>query len=175
EPMQARGGINLPPPKFLPLLRRLCEEHGALLILDEVFNGFGRPGGWLAREHSGVVPDLICLGKALTGGFPMSACVGRTDLMDRAWPESSGEAIHTSTFLGHPVGCAMALAQMAEIRRRKLVPRSAKLGEALLQLLRAQISHPKFEITVRGLGLMAGLELRGRDGSPATTGALAVV
>ena len=66
------------------------------------------------------IPDLICLGKALTGGFPLSACVGRADLMDAAWPASNGEAIHTSTFLGHPVGCAMALAQIAEIRRLKL-------------------------------------------------------
>ena len=73
------------------------------------------PGRWFACEHSGTVPDLICLGKALTGGFPLSACVGRADLMDAAWPPSSGEAIHTSTFLGHPVGCAMALAQIKEI------------------------------------------------------------
>ena len=75
------------------------------------------------------LPDLICLGKALTGGFPLSACVGRADLMDAAWPASSGEAIHTSTFLGHPVGCAMALAQIAEIERLKLPERAAELGE----------------------------------------------
>ena len=81
----------------------------------------GRTGRWFACEHWGVVPDLICLGKALTGGFPLSACVGRADLMDAAWPPSSGEAIHTSTFLGHPVGCAMALAQIREIESRKLV------------------------------------------------------
>ena len=175
EPVQARGGINVPPPEFLPMLRRLCEKNGALLILDEIFTGFGRTGVWFACEHSGVVPDVICLGKALTGGFPMSACVGRADLMDRAWPESSGEAIHTSTYLGHPVGCAMALAQMAEIRRRKLVERSAKLGMVLLQWLRSQIAPPPFEFSARGLGLMAGLELRCRDGAPATTGSLAVV
>ena len=66
------------------------------------------------------IPDLICLGKALTGGFPLSACVGRADLMDAAWPPSRGEAIHTSTFLGHPVGCAMALAQISEIEKLKL-------------------------------------------------------
>ncbi|HEX7570795.1 MAG TPA: aspartate aminotransferase family protein, partial [Verrucomicrobiae bacterium] len=77
EPVQARGGINVPPPEFLPLLRKLCDEHGALLILDEIYTGFGRTGKWFACEHSGVVPDLICLGKALTGGFPLSACVGR--------------------------------------------------------------------------------------------------
>ncbi len=112
EPIQVRGGINIPPPGFLPMLRRLCDEHQALLILDEIYTGFGRTGKWFACEHSGTVPDVICLGKALTGGFPLSACVGRADLMDAAWPPSSGEAIHTSTFLGHPVGCAMALAQI---------------------------------------------------------------
>ena len=117
EPIQARGGINVPPPEFLPLLRKLCDQFGALLILDEIYTGFGRTGKWFACEHSGVMPDLICLGKALTGGFPLSACVGRADLMDAAWPASHGEAIHTSTFLGHPVGCAMALAQITEIRR----------------------------------------------------------
>src|SRR4029078_11522503 len=86
EPIQARGGINIPPPEFLPLLRQLCDKHGALLILDEIYTGFGRTGKWFACEHSGVMPDLICLGKALTGGFPLSAGVGRANLMDAAWP-----------------------------------------------------------------------------------------
>ncbi|HWQ91827.1 MAG TPA: aspartate aminotransferase family protein, partial [Clostridia bacterium] len=85
EPMQARGGMNLPPPEFLPLLRSLCDRYGALLVLDEIYTGFGRTGRWFACEHSGVMPDVICLGKALTGGFPLSACVGRADLMDAAW------------------------------------------------------------------------------------------
>ena len=166
EPIQARGGSNIPPPEFLPLLRKLCDQHGALLILDEIYTGFGRTGKWFACEHSDVVPDLICLGKALTGGFPLSACVGRADLMDAAWPVSRGEAIHTSTFLGHPVGCAMALAQIAEIRRRKLVERSARLGELLLSELQSAIGNRQSAITARGLGLMAGLELRRADGSP---------
>ena len=131
EPVQARGGINVPPPGFLPLLRKLCDEYKALLVLDEIYTGFGRTGKWFACEHANVVPDLICLGKALTGGFPLSACVGRADVMDAAWPASEGEAIHTSTFLGHPVGCAMALAQIKEIKRLKLVERSAKLGKFL--------------------------------------------
>src|SRR5678809_249155 len=113
--------------RFLPMLRRLCDEHGALLVLDEIYTGFGRTGAWFACEHSRVVPDIICLGKGLTGGFPLSACVGRAELMD-AWPPTSGEAIHTSTFLGHPVGCAMALANIEEIRRRHLVEYSAELG-----------------------------------------------
>src|ERR1700722_7038041 len=129
EPVQARGGCNVPPPEFLPLLRKLCDEYGALLILDEIYTGFGRTGKWFACEHSGVIPDIICLGKALTGGFPLSACVGRANLMDAAWPVSSGEAIHTSTFLGHPVGCAMALAQIEEIRKYKIVGEKAHTHE----------------------------------------------
>jgi len=168
EPVQARGGCNVPPPEFLPLLRKLCDEHGALLILDEIYTGFGRTGKWFACEHSGVIPDLICLGKALTGGFPLSACVGRADLMDAAWPASTGEAIHTSTFLGHPVGCAMALAQISEIGKLKLSERSAELGGFLLGELQSKISGSKFQVNIRGLGLMVGVELRLPDGKPAT-------
>jgi 4-aminobutyrate aminotransferase-like enzyme len=165
EPIQGRGGINVPPLEFLPLLRRLCDEHKALLVLDEIYTGFGRTGKWFACEHSGIVPDIICLGKALTGGFPLSACVGRADVMDAAWPPSRGEAIHTSTFLGNPVGCAMALAQIEEIREKKLPDRAAKLGEFLLAEL-ANLRSPKCDLATRGLGLMAGLELRAANGSP---------
>ena len=153
EPIQGRGGINAPPPAFLPTLRRLSSDRGAPLLVDEVYTGLGRTGRWFACEHRETIPDLICLGKALTGGFPLSACVGRADLMDAAWPSSCGEAIHTSTFLGHPVGCAMALAQIAEIRDRRLVQRSSKLGKFFfMKLLGLQI--PRAE--TRGLGLMIG-------------------
>jgi 4-aminobutyrate aminotransferase-like enzyme len=197
EPVQARGGINVPPPGFLPLLRKLCDDSGTLLIADEIYTGFGRTGKWFACEHGGAgilpvssegqngthrqdacattVPDLICLGKALTGGFPLSACVGRADLMDAAWPASTGEAIHTSTFLGHPVGCAMALAQIAEIEELKLPERAAELGGFLLAELRSKIPGGKFEVAVRGLGLMAGVELRRQDGSPAAAEVFAAV
>ncbi|HEY1490142.1 MAG TPA: aminotransferase class III-fold pyridoxal phosphate-dependent enzyme, partial [Verrucomicrobiae bacterium] len=176
EPVQARGGINIPPSEFLPLLRKLCDEHKALLILDEIYTGFGRTGKWFACEHDGVIPDLICLGKALTGGFPLSACVGRADLMDAAWPASTGEAIHTSTFLGHPVGCAMALAQIREIERLKLCERSAELGKFLLSEL-ASIQNSKFKVknSVRGLGLMAGVELTLSNGRPATKAVLSAI
>jgi len=176
EPVQVRGGINVPPPDFLPMLRRLCDRHHALLIADEIYTGFGRTGKWFACEHSGTVPDLICLGKALTGGFPLSACVGRSDIMDAAWPPSNGEAIHTSTFLGHPVGCAMALAQIQQIRSLKLVQQSARLGKLLLSALLDlawRTSH--FRLTSRGLGLLAGLEVRLPNGIPATDAALKVV
>ncbi len=176
EPVQARGGIRIPPPGFLPLLRHLCDEHGALLILDEIYTGFGRTGKWFACEHSGVVPDVICLGKALTGGFPMSACVGRADVMDAAWPVSTGEAIHTSTFLGHPVGCAMALANIMEIQRLKLVERGAHLGEWLAgELAKVQGSRFKVQSRARSIGLMAGVELSRADGSSATAESLAII
>ena len=176
EPIQVRGGINIPPPEFLPLLRHLCAEHGALLILDEVYTGFGRTGRWFACEHAAVTPDLICLGKALTGGFPLSACVGRAEVMDAAWPPSSGEAIHTSTFLGHPVGCAMALAQIQEIQTRHLVERSDELGAWLLESLSAVDARPShFTLLARGLGLLTGLELRLPDGRPATELALRIL
>lgn len=175
EPVQARGGINVPPPGFLPLLRRLCDENNALLITDEIYTGFGRTGKWFANEHVGVVPDLVCLGKALTGGFPLSACVGRADLMDAAWPPSKGEALHTSTFLGNPVGCAMALAQIEEIEKSKLPERAAELGEFLLSELQSKLVSEKFQIAVRGVGLMAGVELRRHDGSPACVETFAAV
>ena len=176
EPVQVRGGINVPPPGFLPLLRRLCDEHHALLILDEIYTGFGRTGKWFACEHFGTAPDVICLGKALTGGFPLSACVGRADLMDAAWPPSRGEAIHTSTFLGHPVGCAMALAQIKELKACKLVTRSAELGTLLLASL-AALGPRASTLTFgcRGLGLLAGLEVRLPDGGPATEAVLKTI
>jgi 4-aminobutyrate aminotransferase-like enzyme len=175
EPVQARGGCNVPPKEFLPLLRKLCDEFGALLILDEIYTGFGRTGKWFACEHSGVIPDLICLGKALTGGFPLSACVGRADLMDAAWPASTGEAIHTSTFLGHPVGCAMALAQISEIEKLNLPERSAELGKFLADELQSKISNPKFQVSIRGVGLMVGVELNLPDGKPATETAMKAI
>ncbi len=176
EPVQVRGGIHVPPPEFLPLLRALCDEYHALLIFDEIYTGFGRTGKWFACEHTRTVPDLICLGKALTGGFPLSACVGRADVMDAAWPASTGEAIHTSTFLGHPVGCAMALAQISEIERCELPARAADLGTFLLgELTQIQIPGSRCLGAPRGLGLLAGMELTLPDGKPATQIALQAI
>src|ERR1043165_195734 len=153
EPIQARGGIRVPPNGFLKLLRKLCDRFGLLLILDEFYTGFGRTGEWFACEHENVVPDIICLGKAMSGGFPISACVGRGDLMNKAWPRSHGEALHTSTFLGHPVGCAMALAQINEITN--LVDIARDRGEFLKRLCPA----------MRGAGLMVSLDVE--DGATA--------
>jgi 4-aminobutyrate aminotransferase-like enzyme len=162
------------------MLRALCTEHKSLLILDEIYTGFGRTGKSFACEHSQTVPDIICLGKALTGGFPLSACVGGADVMDRAWPISSGEAIHTSTFLGHPVGCAMALAQLKEIKTRHLVEKSEQLGKglmhALLNLSRTLSSNKRtFTFHVRGQGLLIGMEIRSRNGMPATSLTLTIL
>jgi 4-aminobutyrate aminotransferase-like enzyme len=169
EPVQGRGGIRVPPAGLLSLLRRWCDAHGALLIVDEIYTGFGRTGRWFACEHDAVVPDVICLGKALAGGFPIAACVGRADLMDAAWPRSHGEAIHTSTFLGHPVGCAMALAQIREIDQRHLCERSAQQGRVLLAALQSLgPRRGKLRLLARGLGLMAGLEVTEASGRPAS-------
>ncbi len=178
EPVQARAGIVVPPAGFLPLLRKVCAEHGALLILDEIYTGFGRTGSWFACEQARVCPDLVCVGKALTGGFPLSACVGRADVMDGAWPASEGEAIHTSTFLGHPVGCAMALAQIRQIHTRRLPERAARVGVLLADGLRqAARAYPRSRgrAQSRSIGLMGGVELRDRDGQPAGPTALRVV
>jgi 4-aminobutyrate aminotransferase-like enzyme len=184
EPIQVRGGVNVPPPGFLSLLRRMCDGRNRLLILDEIYTGFGRTGRWFACEHERVVPDLVCLGKAMTGGFPLSACVGRAGLMDAAWPRSAGEAIHTSTFLGHPVGCAMALAQIRELARLRLVERAAKTGAHLLRSLSRLARHagrsrnrarPSILCVPRGMGLLAGLELTHPDGSPAGVEAMHAV
>lgn len=175
EPVQARGGIRIPPFEFLTGLRALCTEYETLLVVDEVYTGFGRTGRWFACEHSAVLPDLICLGKALTGGFPLSACVGRADVMDTAWPPSQGEALHTSTFLGHPVGCAMALAQVGELRRRRLPDRSARLGAVLLRALQRLDPPAGLRGEARGIGLMAGLALYAADGRPAGELTLALV
>jgi len=151
EPIQGRGGIVVPPDGFLQKLRAFCDEHNLVLIIDEIYAGFCRTGRWFACEHWGVVPDIVCVGKSLTGGLPLAACVGRAEIMD-SWPESTGEAIHTSTFLGNPMGCAAALAAIAEMKRLKLDSRSRSLGEDFKKKL-LRISK------VRGLGLMLGLEV----------------
>jgi 4-aminobutyrate aminotransferase-like enzyme len=165
EPIQGRGGCVVPPRDFLPMLRSICDTHKILLVLDEIYTGFNRTGAMFACEHFDIVPDLICLGKALTGGFPLSACVGRADLMD-AWPLSAGEALHTSTFLGNPLGCAMALASLEQHARPELSREVKQRGQSFREALRA-IDSPLIG-SVRGLGLMLGVELTDGKGQPAT-------
>jgi 4-aminobutyrate aminotransferase-like enzyme len=173
EPIQGRGGCVVPPRDFLRLLRHICDEQKILLIADEIMTGFNRTGALFACEHSGVVPDIVCLGKALTGGFPLSACVGRADIMD-AWPASSGEALHTSTFLGNPLGCAMALASMRIHGDVEIARAVREKGTKLKTALRA-IRSPHIG-DVRGVGLMIGVELiEPGTSTPATTLALSIV
>jgi 4-aminobutyrate aminotransferase-like enzyme len=148
EPIQGRGGIVVPPDDFLPGLRKFCNRHGLLLICDEIYTGFCRTGRWFACEHWDVQPDLICVGKGMAGGLPLAACIGRAAVMD-SWP-LGGEAIHTSTFLGHPLGCAAALASIAEMKRLRLADRAAQLGR-----------YVQARLPVRGKGLMLGLRVTG--------------
>ena len=164
EPIQGRGGEVVPPDGFLALLRAWCDIHGALLIFDEIFTGLNRTGKLFACDWEGVVPDIICIGKSMSGGYPISACVGKAEVMD-AWPESEGEALHTSTFLGNPVGCAMALASLKKHAEPKVLNNVMGLGGLLRELLMDLRSPLIYE--VRGRGLMLGVELRYPDGSPA--------
>lgn len=166
EPYQGRGGIVVPPHGFLNELRRWCDDHGVVLVVDEIYTGFFRTGRWFACEHEGVVPDLICLGKALSGGFPISACVGRADVMD-AWPPTHGEALHTSTFLGNPVGCAMAVASLDAFADDKF-QQNLTTSEAAWDTALSSLSGLPRVHDVRGPGLMKGIEFREADGSPAT-------
>lgn len=166
EAVQGRAGVRIFPEGFLAELAGVARDAGALLVLDEVFTGFGRTGRLFAFEHEGVVPDLLCVGKALGGGLPVSACMGRASVMD-AWPPSEGEALHTSTFLGHPLGAAAALAFLDLLEAEALVERSRKLGDALLARLRDELSGLMGVREVRGRGLFVGIELA----DPATGGA----
>jgi 4-aminobutyrate aminotransferase-like enzyme len=158
EPIQGRAGAVVPPPGYLSALREVCDERGILMIVDEIFTGFGRTGAWFAFEHDGVVPDIACIGKGLGSGFPISATVGRAAVMD-AWPPSTGEALHTSTYLGNPMGCAAALATIDEIERLQLPARAARLGERLASLLEPLRARPEV-VDVRGRGLCWAVQLR---------------
>ena len=158
EPIQGRGGVIVPPSGFLAALRHLCDRHGVLLILDEIFTGLGRTGTLFAADADGVLPDLLCVGKALGGGMPIAACLGRPQVM-AAWPESSGEALHTSTFLGHPVAAAAALATLQVITRDAVPQRSAVLGSALMAALRVRLARQPWVREIRGQGLMIGVDI----------------
>jgi 4-aminobutyrate aminotransferase/(S)-3-amino-2-methylpropionate transaminase len=162
EPIQGRGGERVPPDGFLSQLRALCDAEGWLLIADEVYTGMGRTGRWFACEHDGVIPDLLCLAKGLSSGMPISACLGRAHRMD-AWPASGGEALHTQTFLGHPPGCAAALASLAVLEEEKLVDRAAETGARALAHLRQGLNGAPGIADVRGRGLLLGIECDGPE------------
>jgi 4-aminobutyrate aminotransferase-like enzyme len=158
EPLQGRGGCVVPPNGYLRGMRAVCDSLGILLIVDEIYTGFGRTGTLFACEQEEVVPDILCIGKAMANGFPISAAIARPQIMD-AWPESPGEALHTSTYLGNPMACAAALANIGEIERLQLPARARQLGARLASRLDALRSHPQVT-DVRGRGLMWGIELR---------------
>jgi acetylornithine/succinyldiaminopimelate/putrescine aminotransferase len=155
EPIQGRGGIIVPPEGFLKILREWCDTVGAVLIFDEIYTGFWRTGKMFACEWEGVVPDLICLGKALSGGFPISVCVGRAEVMD-CWPPSGGEALHTSTFLGNPMGCAMALEAIRRYREPETEAMVAAASECLAEALHG-LADLACVREIRGRGLMMGV------------------
>jgi 4-aminobutyrate aminotransferase-like enzyme len=154
EPVQGNGGIVIPPDGFLQGLRELCDRHAIPLVFDEIQSGFGRTGRLWAAEHSGVVPDLMTVGKGIGGGLALSAVLGRSEAMGHWAPGT-----HTSTFLGNAVNLAAGRAAIAVMRRDRLWKRSARLGQSLLDRLVSGIGgHPRVG-DVRGLGLFIGIEL----------------
>ncbi len=169
EPIQGRGGVRVPPPGFLKALSERARSAGALLILDEIFTGLGRTGDFFAFHHDDVVPDLLCLGKALGGGLPLSACLGSSEVMD-AWPRSGGEAIHTSTFLGHPLACHAALAFLSVLDDEELPRRAERTGGTLASLLREGFADLGGRAEVRGRGLFLGVALSDPDGVRSSSG-----
>ena len=155
EPIQGRGGAVIPPKGYLRALRELCARRGILLVVDEIYTGFGRTGTMFAIEREDIVPDILCIGKALGNGFPISATIGRADVM-AAWPPSSGEALHTATFLGHPIGCAAALATLDEFERLQLVSRAKRVGSEMASRLQTWHRYPQVT-RVRGRGMLFGI------------------
>jgi 4-aminobutyrate aminotransferase len=158
EAIQGEGGYIVPPDEFLIGLRELCDEHGILLVDDEVQAGMGRTGKMWAMEHSGVVPDVICFAKGVASGLPLGGIIAKADLM--TW----GAGSHASTFGGNPVSCAAALATI-DLLENGLMENAARVGEFIMARLR-RIGHPLI-CDVRGRGLMIGIELS-HDGEPAT-------
>jgi len=154
EPIQGEGGVHIAPEGFLQGLRKLCDEHGALLILDEVQTGFGRTGRMWASEHWGVSPDVMCVAKSIAGGLPMGATLARSEIMDSL---RVGE--HTTTFGGNPLACAAACATIDIIVEERLVERARRLGGFFMKLL-SNLQDLRIVRDVRGLGLMIGVECR---------------
>lgn len=159
EPIQGRGGEIEPPPGFLQGLRELCDRFELVLIFDEIYTGFGRTGTMFACEAEDVIPDILCVGKAMGGGFPLSAAIGSEKVMS-SWGLSSGEAVHTSTFLGNPLGCAMGLAVLETLVDEDWAPRVHQMGERIRKRLEVFArKYPEMIGRVRGRGLMLGIEM----------------
>lgn len=161
EPILGEGGYIDPPPAFLQGLRRRCDRYGILLVADEIQSGVGRSGRWWAVEHAGVIPDLMAVAKGIASGFPLSALVGRPEILSR-WPPGA----HGTTFGGNPVSCAAALATLDVIEEEGLVENAAARGRQLQEGLRALQEDFPVIGDVRGQGLMTGVEFTHPDGSP---------
>ena len=154
EPIQGEGGINLPAPDYLPGLRRLCDERGLLLMLDEVQTGIGRTGAWFAYQHTAVQPDVLTLAKGLGGGVPIGACLARGTAAEVFKPGN-----HGSTFGGNPLACAAALSVLSTIEEEALLENVQQVGTHLRQGLATALTGVAGVVAVRGLGLMIGIEL----------------
>ncbi|MFN3610672.1 4-aminobutyrate--2-oxoglutarate transaminase [Tepidimonas sp.] len=154
EPVQGEGGFYVAPPEFAQALRTLCDQHGIVLIADEVQTGAGRTGTWLACEQWGVAPDLITMAKSMAGGFPLSAVIGKAEIMDKPLPGGLG-----GTYAGNPLACAAALAVLDVFEEERLLERSRAVGERLKAGLRALAQQHAEIQDVRGLGAMVAIEL----------------
>jgi 4-aminobutyrate aminotransferase/4-aminobutyrate aminotransferase/(S)-3-amino-2-methylpropionate transaminase len=154
EPVQGEGGFNVAPPEFLRALRRLCDEHGIVLIADEVQGGIARTGKMFSIEHAGVVPDLITVAKGLGGGFPLSGVIGRASIMDAAHPGGLG-----GTYGGNPISIAAAHAVLDVIESEDLYARATRVGQRMRSRLEALSGELPAIGDVRGLGAMIAFEL----------------
>ena len=159
EPVLGEGGFVPAPLEFLRKLRKVTEQHGILLIADEIQTGFGRTGKFFAIEHSGVQPDLITVAKSLAAGFPLSGVIGRAQVMDAPDPGGLG-----GTYAGNPVACTAGLAVMDVMRDEKLPERAARIGSVVEERMQSWAAEQKLVGDVRVMGAMAGMELvRDRD------------
>lgn len=154
EPIQGEGGINIPEPDYLQGLRRICDGHGWLLMLDEIQTGMGRTGEWFACQHGGVVPDVLTIAKALGNGVPIGACLARGTAAEIMRPGN-----HGSTFGGNPLAARAALAVLDAIEQERLVAHAEEIGQQLLAGFREQLAGTPGVKAIRGLGLMIGIEL----------------
>lgn len=156
EPVQGEGGFYVAPFDFMRRLRAICDQHGILLISDEIQSGFGRTGKLFAIEHSGVTPDLITTAKSLAGGMPLSAVIGKASIMDSPDPGGLG-----GTYAGNPVACAAGLAVLEVMREEHILERSIALGEKLIAGLKTIAQHNDVAALddIRGLGAMVAFDL----------------
>jgi len=158
EPIQGRGGVVDAPPAYLQGLVEFARRRNLQVIFDEVMTGLGRCGAWFAFELYGVRPDMVTVGKGMTGGFPISALLATEEAM-AGWSDSEGEAIHTSTFLGNPLGCAMSQQVLTTLEQSDLIGEVKSKGEFLADALAKMQARCRCVGDVRGRGLLMGVEL----------------